>query len=379
MASETLSGGALTKSRPGIRVPDTLARVLKYLFFRGVALFVTVVIGVYLTVLIANMGGYLDTIRMAQIQEEVGISLMSDPALKGLPAAELRRMMDERIIIERKRLNLDQPFVLRSVNYLTDALTLNLGRAEFISSDSGSRRVQAILVERMPATLLLSATSNLFLFFAAIFIALFLSRHYGSWLDRIVIALAPTSAIPAWFYGIFLILFFASILHVLPFGGMVDAPVPETMPAYIASLLMHMILPVAALLIHSIFIAIYNWRTFFLIYSSEDYVEMAKAKGLTARTVERQYILRPTLPPIVTSFAFTLIYLWQGAIILETVFSWPGLGRLLYQAINLFDVPVIVGNTVLIAYLLVTSVFLLDIIYALLDPRVKVGGGERRA
>jgi peptide/nickel transport system permease protein len=379
MASETLSGGAITKSRPGIRVPDTLARVLKYLFFRGVALFVTVVIGVYLTVLIANMGGYLDTIRMAQIQEEVGISLMSDPALKGLPAAELRRMMDERIIIERKRLNLDQPFVLRSVNYLTDALTLNLGRAEFISSDSGSRRVQAILVERMPATLLLSATSNLFLFFAAIFIALFLSRHYGSWLDRIVIALAPTSAIPAWFYGIFLILFFASILHVLPFGGMVDAPVPETMPAYIASLLMHMILPVAALLIHSIFIAIYNWRTFFLIYSSEDYVEMAKAKGLTARTVERQYILRPTLPPIVTSFAFTLIYLWQGAIILETVFSWPGLGRLLYQAINLFDVPVIVGNTVLIAYLLVTSVFLLDIIYALLDPRVKVGGGERRA
>ena len=379
MASETLSGGAITKSRPGIRVPDTLARVLKYLFFRGVALFVTVVIGVYLTVLIANMGGYLDTIRMAQIQEEVGISLMSDPALKGLPAAELRRMMDERIIIERKRLNLDQPFVLRSVNYLTDALTLNLGRAEFISSDSGSRRVQAILVERMPATLLLSATSNLFLFFAAIFIALFLSRHYGSWLDRIVIALAPTSAIPAWFYGIFIILFFASILHVLPFGGMVDAPVPETMPAYIASLLMHMILPVAALLIHSIFIAIYNWRTFFLIYSSEDYVEMAKAKGLTARTVERQYILRPTLPPIVTSFAFTLIYLWQGAIILETVFSWPGLGRLLYQAINLFDVPVIVGNTVLIAYLLVTSVFLLDIIYALLDPRVKVGGGERRA
>ena len=193
-----------------------------------------------------------------------------------------------------------------------------------------------------------------------------------------MIALAPTSSIPAWFYGIFLILFFAAITHVLPFGGMVDAPVPEKMSDYIVSLLKHMILPISALLAHSIFIAIYNWRTFFLIYSSEDYVEMAKAKGLTARTVERQYILRPTLPPIVTSFAFTLVYLWQGAIILETVFAWPGLGRLLYQAINLFDVPVIVGNTVLIAYLLVTSVFLLDIVYALLDPRVKVGG-ERRA
>ena len=379
MATEALAPKGVARPKVGFRVPETFLRVLKYLLFRGIALFVTVVIGVYLTVLIANMGGYLDTIRIATIQERVGAEIMNDPSLKGLPASEIRRVMDERIITEKKTLNLDQPFVFRSINYLTDALTLNLGRAEFISSDSGSRQVRSILVERMPATLLLTGASNLFLFFAAIFIALFLSRHYGSWLDRIVIAMAPSSSIPAWFYGIFLILFFASILHILPFGGMVDAPVPETLPAYIGSLLKHMILPMSALLIHSIFIAIYNWRTFFLIYSSEDYVDMAKAKGLTSRTIERQYILRPTLPPIVTSFAFTLVYLWQGAIILETVFAWPGLGRLLYQAINLFDVPVIVGNTVLIAYLLVTSVFLLDIIYALLDPRVKVGGGERRA
>ena len=378
MTTEALAPKGAVQLRVGIRIPETLSRVLKYLLFRGIALFVTVVIGVYLTVLIANMGGYLDTIRKAQIQEAVGVGVMNDPTLKGLPASEIRRVMDERIAIEMQSLNLDQPFALRSLNYLTDALTLNLGRAEFISSDSGSRQVRLILVERMPASLVLTGMSNLFLFFAAIFIALFLSRHYGSRLDRIVIAMAPSSSIPAWFYGIFLILFFASILHILPFGGMVDAPVPETLPAYIGSLLKHMILPVSALLIHSIFVSVYNWRTFFLIYSSEDYVDMAKAKGLTSRTIERRYILRPTLPPIVTSFAFTLVYLWQGAIILETVFAWPGLGRLLYQAINLFDVPVIVGNTVLIAYLLVTSVFLLDIIYALLDPRVKVGGGGAR-
>lgn len=377
MATGTVQEVVRPKAR--IRLPETLTRVLKYIFFRGVALFTTVVIGVYLTVLIANMGGYLDTIRIAQIREQVGASILGDTTLQQLPASQLRERIDEQVALEMKRLRLDQPFFVRSIDYLTDALTLNLGRAEFISSDSGSRQVRLILVERMPSTLLLSATSNLFLFFTAIFVALFLSRHYGSWLDRIVIALAPTSAVPAWFYGIFLILIFASILHVLPFGGMVDAPVPETWPAYIASLLKHMILPVSALVLHSIFIGIYNWRTFFLIYSSEDYVEMAKAKGLTARTIERRYILRPTLPPIVTQFAFTLIYLWQGAIILETVFSWPGLGRLLYQAISLFDVPVIVGNVVLIAYLLVASVFLLDIIYALLDPRVKVGGGERRS
>ena len=164
MASETLGGGTITKPRAGMRLPDTLSRLLKYVLFRGVALFVTVVIGVYLTILIANMGGYLDTIRKAQIQEEVGLAINGDPANKGLPASELRRMVEERMIIESKRLNLDQPFALRSVNYLTDALTLNLGRAEFISSDSGSRRVQAILVERMPATLLLSAWRTCFSF-----------------------------------------------------------------------------------------------------------------------------------------------------------------------------------------------------------------------
>jgi peptide/nickel transport system permease protein len=378
MATEALTPKPAALPRVSIRLPDTLTRVLKYLLFRGAALFLTVVIGVYLTVLIANMGGYLDTIRVARIQEEVGAALMNDQAIRTLPPSQIREIMDERIATEVKALNLDQPFALRSLNYLTDALTLNLGRAEYLSSNSGSRQVRLILAERIPATLLLSASSNLVLFFFALFVALFLSRRYGSLLDRIVIALAPTSSVPAWFYGIFLILFFASILHVLPFGGMVDAPVPETLPEYTGSLLKHMILPVGALLVHSVFVSIYNWRTFFLIYSSEDYVEMAKAKGLTSGAIERRYILRPTLPTIVTQFAFTLIYLWQGAIILETVFSWPGLGRLYYQAINIFDVPVIVGNTVLIAYLLVASVFLLDIIYALLDPRVKVGG-ERRS
>ena len=79
---------------------------------------------------------------------------------------------------------------------------------------------------------------------------------------------------------------------------------------------------------------------------------MAKAKGLPSGAIERRYILRPTLPPIITSFAFALISLWSGAIILETVFSWPGLGRLLFQAVGLFDTPVIIGSVVIYAYLL---------------------------
>ena len=140
-----------------------------------------------------------------------------------------------------------------------------------------------------------------------------------------------------------------------------------------------MVLPVTATLISAIFLTIYNWRTFFLIYSSEDYVDMAKAKGLTDSMIERRYVLRPTLPNIVTSFALLLITLWTGAIILETVFNWPGIGQLYFRAIGVYDIPVILANTVVYAYLLSVTVFLLDFIYALVDPRVRVGeGGQGR-
>jgi peptide/nickel transport system permease protein len=136
-----------------------------------------------------------------------------------------------------------------------------------------------------------------------------------------------------------------------------------------------LILPASSLIISQFFYSIYNWRTFFLIYSSEDYVEMAKAKGLPSRDIERRYILRPTLPTIITAFALLLIGTWTGAIITETVFQWPGLGRVTFRAIGLYDTPVIVGTTIIYAYLLAITVFLLDIVYALVDPRVKIGGG----
>ena len=352
-----------------------LVRTLRYVTVRGVSLFLTVVVGVYISILIANMGGYVDEIRRAQIREQVGSALMADRDLRLLPAEEVRRIVDERIELEEQRLGLDQPFILRSFTYLADALSLSLGRAERLTSDAGSRQVRAIILERLPATLLLFGTANLMVFFVAILGGLFLSRRYGSLMDKAVVALAPTSAAPAWFYGIFLILVFASMFGALPFGGMVEVPPPESLLAYGLSVLRHMILPVTAILIGSIFISVYSWRTFFLIYSSEDYVEVAKAKGLPSNAIERRYILRPTLPPIITSFAFTLISLWGGAIILETVFGWPGLGRLLFQAVGQFDTPVIIGSVVVYAYLLALTVFLLDVIYALVDPRVKVGGG----
>lgn len=352
---------------------STLVRVAKYTGIRIISLSITVVIGLYLTILIANMGGYVDTIRRNQIREEVNMRAANDPALRSLTADERRAQMDERIRIQEKRLGMDQPFILRSFNFLKDAITMNLGRAQNMTSNSGSNSVRLIILERLPSTLILFAAADIILFFLSLFMALSLSRRYGSFFDKLIVALTPLSSAPGWFYGIFLILLFASVLRVLPFGQMVDSPPPSNPWEYFFSLLKHLTLPVMAMTLSQIFLNIFSWRTFFLIYSSEDYVEMAKAKGLTDRDIQNRYILRPTLPTIITNFALLVISSWTGAPIFETIFNWPGLGQSLFRAIGLFDTPVIVGMTVIFSYLLAITVFLLDFVYALVDPRVKVG------
>jgi peptide/nickel transport system permease protein len=357
-------------------VSSTLTRVAKYTGLRLVTLFVTIVIGIYLTILIANMGGFVDTIMRGEIRDRITTTIFQDPAYRELEVSQKTELAESRIALEEDRLGLNRPFAIRSMAFLRNALTLNLGRSLNMTSDSGSKQVRLIILERLPPTLLLFGIANLTLFFSSVFIALGLSRKYGSLWDKIVLILTPSSAAPPWFYGLFLILLFAAVFKVLPFGGMVSAPPPRNWFDYSLSVLEHMILPVSALILASIFLSIYNWRTFFLIYSSEDYVDMAKAKGLTSRDIERRYILRPTLPTIITSFALLLITLWTGAIITETVFQWPGLGRTLFRAVGLYDIPVIVGLTIIYAYLLAITVFLLDIVYALVDPRVKVGGSN---
>ncbi len=208
---------------------STLTRVLRYTAVRVVILFLTVVASVYLTILIANMGGYVDTIQRGQIRKLFSKQFALNPAFKALSAEEKQKQMaDSELAIQEKRLGLDKPFLVRSFTYLGNALTLNLGRALQMASDSGSKMVRNIILERLPATLLLFGTADVFLFILAVLIALSLSRKYGSFFDKLCVTLAPVNSAPGWFYGIFLILIFAALLHWLPFGGLVDAPPPSS-------------------------------------------------------------------------------------------------------------------------------------------------------
>lgn len=352
-----------------------LKGLIRYVVRRGIALYVTMVVAIYLTIIVANMGGKVDEIILADLQTRIWDEVNRNPVYRSLSGAERERIVNQMLQNEIKRLGLDQPFLVRSLIYLRDAITLDLGRARFMTSDTGSKLVKNIILERLPATVMLFTTVMIINFFLHLLIGLRLARRYGSLLDRIVVSLAPTSVLPGWFYGIILILIFYTWLYILPPGGIVDTPPPRDPLLYALSVLKHMILPMASWIISGFFLGVYGNRTFFLIFSTEDYVEAARAKGLPPSLVERRYILRPALPPIVTGFALGLIGSWGGAIITETVFNWPGLGLVAYTAIQYMDTPVILGFTVIYAYLLMATVLILDIIYGVLDPRIKVRFG----
>lgn len=337
-------------------------------------MFLTVVVAVYLTIVIANAGGYVDKIVETELMSNIVMRFKDDPTFRNLSEAQQKELIESRFKHEMKRRGLDMPFPIRSMYHLRDAITLNLGRAMYMTSDSGSALVRNIILERLPVTVLLFTTATVINFFLHLFLGLRLSRKYGSFWDKLVIALSPTSVIPGWFYGIFMIMIFYSWLHILPAGGLVDYPPPSGAIPYFLSVLKHMILPLASWIIASLFLGIYQERTFFLIYSTEDYVEVAKAKGLTPRQIENRYLLRPALPPVITGFALSVISSWTGAIVTEAVFNWPGLGQVISQAISYFDAPVIVGVTVVYAYLLTITVLALDIIYAMVDPRMRIQG-----
>lgn len=346
--------------------------LIKFAVKRAITLYIVVLISIYITIVAANLGGMVDNFIKSQLIFDITYSIKRDPEYKNLPQSEIDRLIREKFELEIRRRGLDKPFFVRSLVYLKDAITLDLGRALYLTSDTGSRFVKLIILERLPQTVMLFTTAMIINFFVHLFIGLYLSRHYGGWLDKLFIALAPTSVIPGWFYGIFLILIFASWLHILPYGGLVDVPPPKDPIQYGLSMLKHMILPLASWIVSGFFLGCYSSRTFFLIFSTEDYVEAARAKGVPPRQLEIRYILRPSLPPIITNFALGLIGSWGGAIITETVFNWPGLGLVTYQAINAFDTPVLVGITVIYAYLLAATVWILDMIYGVIDPRIKV-------
>ncbi len=346
----------------GAAPTSTFSRVTRYVIVRLLILAATLIVGVYVAVVVANLGGFIDEI----IQDRISSGLMGMAmGMQGMPVEEKMAALEQAEQAMQQAAGLNRPFLLRCLGWLSDTLTLKWGDTR--------------VLEALPNSLLLFGAASILLFFTSLSLALVLSRRYGSLLDRFVISLSPLSSAPSWAHGIILVMIFAVELHILPFAGMLDAMPPRYKAGYIFVVLKHMILPVLAIFLSMFFQIVYAWRTFLLIHSGEDYVDMATAKGLPDRMIERRHIVRPTLPFLVTSFALTLITFWQGAIVLEYFFHWPGIGKLYVETMSIrsYTPSVVMNIVVIFAYTLALTVFLLDVLYAIVDPRVRVGGHGR--
>ena len=345
---------------------------LKFITKRIITIFFVILITAYATISIANFGGAMDQIIVDQIVISLHTSLIQDPYLQHLNSTERWALVEEMLPGILHNIHLDTPFYIRSVVYLKNALTLDLGQSQYIKSDlKRSRDVRVILGERIPFTIALFTTATVINFVITLAVGLYVSRHYDSRLDRLLKYLSPISTIPSWIIGVYMIVIFSLNLHWFPSGGILSSPAPKEPFARLLNIGWHMVLPLFSWLISTVFLGIVQNRAFFLIYSTEDYVELAKAKGVPPGRLELNYILRPALPPIITSFALSAINSWNGSIMLEALFNWKGLGNLSYQAIFRHDTPVIIGVVIVYAYMLALTVIILDVMYGLMDPRIR--------
>lgn len=263
----------------------------------------------------------------------------------------------------RSRLGLDEPFYIQFVKWFGNALRLDFGDSLFIGQP-----VTEALMDRAQPTGLLTLYSLALSILIGIPAGVLAAVRRNSIIDRFLMVFSISgAAIPNFFLGILLILLFAVKLRWLPSGGYAD--IQEGLWPHFR----HMILPSFALGVSSAGLLARLVRSSMLDVLKEDYVRTAFAKGLPERMVVIRHALRNALIPAITVIGVSLGGLLGGAVVTETVFSIPGMGRLVVQSIARRDFPVIQGAVMTIAAIYVLANLIVDVLYVYVDPRVRYG------
>jgi len=268
---------------------------------------------------------------------------------------------------------LNQPWYARLPDTLFRVVTLDLGEARTLRSFEGSPKVSDIVLDRVPNTMLLLTSSLAITSIIGLFVGVKLAARVGTLFDRTISFVAAVSfALPAWWAGILLILLLSYHLDLLPSGGMYSTPPPVSAISRFLDLLKHALLPIITLVLVSVGPYLYSVRTMTLNVAQEDHVTVARVKGIAENLVLRRHILRVAAPPIVTGLMFSFIGSLSGSILVETVFNWQGMGRLIFEAFaGTPDESVIVALTFVYTLLYVIGRFVLEVLYLILDPRVR--------
>ena len=273
------------------------------------------------------------------------------------PGDPVQEMVGERADAEtiarlRRELRLDEPVPVQFAHYAGGVLSGDLG-----TSYITGRPILRDIAERFPKTLLLAATAMVLAALVGISIGVVTARWPGGWLDRITLGAAYLGiSFPVYWVGLLLILLFAVTLRWLPPSGY--------------GRVQYLVLPALALGSRSIAFLARVTRSSMLEVLGSDFVRTARAKGLVERTVVVRHALRNALIPVITVLGLDFGYYLTGSILTETIFSWPGLGRYVVNAISRRDLPAIQGSVLFLSVVFVAVNLLTDLAYAKADPRV---------
>lgn len=265
----------------------------------------------------------------------------------------------------RQNLGLDRPVYVQYLLWLKNVFRGDLGY-----SLVNHRPVLTLIVERIPATVGLMGTALLLSLIIAIPLSLYAGSRKNRPVDRILSLFSYIGiSIPAFWFGILLIFWFSFKMHWLPSMGMRTVGVDSAL-----DIIKHGILPVTVLCFINVSMYMRYIRSSTISELEEDYVQIQYAYGSTRNTVLWRHVFRNVLLPVVTILGMSLPELIAGAFITESVFSWPGMGSLGITAVTGLDYPVIMGITMLTSVMLVLGNLAADLLYGVVDPRIKTAG-----
>ncbi len=308
----------------------------------------------------------------------VGVTLISFTALQigGDPTYLYvsERASDAEIAETRVRLGFDKPLY---VQYLTYAE--RLAHADFGESLTHKRPAIEVVLEALPATIELTVFSMIIAIGLAIPFGIFAALHRGTALDGGIMTLAMLGqSIPNFWLGIMMMLFFGLNLRWLPISGHVPFLMPLVQGHFVQAIvslpqaIYFLIMPGIAVGFYSLSRNARLVRSSMLEVLGQDYVRTARSKGISETAVVIHHALRNAWLPIVTMIGLEFGFLLGGVVVVEMVFSWPGIGRLVFNAINQRDIPVVQASVIILALVFIVLNLIIDIIYARIDPRVKL-------
>lgn len=270
----------------------------------------------------------------------------------------------------RERFGLDQPLYVQFYKYVGGVLQLDLGY-----SYRQQMPVLDLILDRLPATLLLTLTAFGMSLLLGIVFGLAAAARVGRWSDSAITGMALLFyATPLYWVALMAVLLFSVQLNWLPAFGYETVGAGYTGFAVVLDRLEHLVLP--ALTLGLFFMAVYlrMTRSSVLEVSQMDFVKTARAKGLGEGIIRRRHILRNALLPVVTLAGLQAGQLVGGAVLTETVFAWPGIGRLMFDSLTARDYNTLLGVFLVSAAMVILFNILTDIVYRLIDPRIAAGG-----